>query len=93
MIGTVGQGPRPSRRPGRRVLRAAQIIASVAIVIGVFAGILPKIADYSAVWATIGSLTWFELGTLVVVIALSGAASWAQMVAALPGLTAAQAAV
>jgi uncharacterized membrane protein YbhN (UPF0104 family) len=89
----VGQGPNTNRRPVRRALRAAQIIVSVAIVIGVFAGILPKIADYSAVWVSIGSLTWFELGTLVAVTACSGLASWGQMVASLPGLTVAQAAV
>jgi uncharacterized membrane protein YbhN (UPF0104 family) len=74
-------------------MRTVQVVVSVAVVVGVFAGILPQIADYSAVWATIKSLTLFELATLLAATAFNTAAFWPQMMAALPGLTLGQAAV
>jgi putative heme transporter len=84
---------KPDRHGRKRLLRVVQIVVSLGIVLGIFAGILPRIADYSAVWATIGSLTWFELLSLFAVTALHSIAALPQMVASLPGLTLAQAAV
>jgi uncharacterized membrane protein YbhN (UPF0104 family) len=85
--------PKPRRHGSKRLLRIVQIVVSLGVVLGIFAGILPKIADYSAVWATIRSLTWFELLSLFAITALHSIAVLPQMVASLPGLTLAQAAV
>jgi uncharacterized membrane protein YbhN (UPF0104 family) len=66
----------------------------VGIVLVIFAGVLPKIADYSAVWATIRkSLTWFELLSIFAVTTLHTMAVWPLIAASLPGMTLAQAAV
>jgi putative heme transporter len=89
----LAEGPKPGRHGSKRLLRVVQIVVSLGVVLGVFAGILPKIADYSAVWATIRSLTWFELLSLFAISTLHSMAVWPQMVASLPGLTLAQAAV
>jgi uncharacterized membrane protein YbhN (UPF0104 family) len=84
---------KPGRRGSKRFLRVVQIVVSLGVVLGVFVGILPRIADYSAVWATIRSLTWFELMSLFAITTIHSMALWPQMVASLPGLTLAQAAV
>jgi putative heme transporter len=80
-------------RQKKRLRRVVQTAVSLGIVLGIFAGILPRIADYSDVWTSIRSLTWFELVTLLVATAFASAATWPQIVASLPGLTLAQAAV
>jgi putative heme transporter len=85
--------PNPGRDGSKRVLLVAETVVSLGVVLTVFAGILPRIADYSAVWATIRSLTWFELLSLFAVTVLHSIAVLPQMVASLPGLTLAQAAV
>jgi uncharacterized membrane protein YbhN (UPF0104 family) len=86
--------PEPGRHGNKRLLRVVQIAVSVGIVLGIFAGILPKIADYSAVWATIRkSLTWFELLSIFAVTTLHTMAVWPLIAASLPGMTLAQAAV
>ncbi len=85
--------PKSGQRGKRRILRITQIAVSLGIVLGIFAGILPRIADYSAVWATIRALTWFELLSLLVITALHSMALWPQVVASLPGMTLGQAAV
>lgn len=85
--------PKPGRYGRKRVLRIAQIVLSLALVLGVFAGVLPRIADYSAVWSTIRTLTWFELLGLFAVTTLHTMALWPQLTASLPGLSLAQAAV
>jgi hypothetical protein len=87
------EASKPGRHRKKRLLRVVQIVVSLGVVLGIFAGILPKIADYSAVWATIRSLTWFELLSLFAITTLHSMAVWPQMVASLPGLTLAQAAV
>ena len=79
------------RRTG--LVRIVQIGVSVVVVAVVFAGILPKIADYSKVGETIAGLSWFEVVTLVAASMLTTAAFWPQLIAALPGLKVGQAAV
>ena len=81
---------RPLRR---RLLRVVQIAAAAGVVVGVFVGILPKIADYREVWASIRSLEGYELLALLAATALTSVANWPQLMASLPGLTLAQAAV
>src|SRR6266511_800690 len=79
--------PAAPRSRRRRIVRAVQVVVSLAIVVGIFVGVLPKIADYSAVWATIRDLTWLALVTLLAVTVLNILTYWPQMVAAMPGLT------
>jgi uncharacterized membrane protein YbhN (UPF0104 family) len=91
MDGTAAKRPPNPRR--KRIIRTIQIVVSLGIILGIFVGILPKIADYSSVWAAITSLTWLELVTLLAVTFLNIVTYWPQMVAAMPGLTLGQAAV
>jgi uncharacterized membrane protein YbhN (UPF0104 family) len=77
----------------RRLLRVAQFVVSLAIVAGIFAFAMPRVADYSDVWATIADLTWMEMVTLLGATGLNLATYWPVIVASMPGLTLAQAAV
>ena len=84
----------PIHHPQRkRVVRTIQIVISAVVVIGIFVGILPKIASYSSVWKTITSLTWLELLTLIAATVFNLFTYWWQMMAAMPGLKLGQAAV
>jgi uncharacterized membrane protein YbhN (UPF0104 family) len=73
--------------------RALQGLVSLAIVVGIFVGVLPQIADYSDVWATIRDMTWMELVTLIAAGIWNLVTYWFVLVAALPGLVIPQAAV
>jgi uncharacterized membrane protein YbhN (UPF0104 family) len=73
--------------------RIVQAIISIAVVVGIFVGVMPQIADYSEVWATIRSLTWLEATTLALVALWNLATYWFVMVAALPGMRLREAAV
>ncbi len=79
-----------SKPPWRRIL---QSVVSVAIVVGIFVGVMPQIADYSEVWATIKSLTWLESVSLALIAFWNLATYWFVLVAALPGLRIREAAV
>jgi uncharacterized protein (TIRG00374 family) len=74
-----------SRR--KKIIRVIGILLSFGIIVGIFVGVLPKIADYAAVWATIKALTWLELVSLLLVTVLNILTYWPQMMAAMPGLT------
>jgi putative heme transporter len=65
----------------------------VAVVVVIFALVLPKIASYADVWKTISSLTWLEISTLVLTAVFNLFTYWWQMMSALPGLSLGQAAV
>ena len=80
-------------RGHRRLLRIVQVGVSLVVAAGIFVGVLPKIADYSAVGATIAGLSWFELVTLIAAAAFVTAMFWPQLTASLPGLTLGQAAI
>jgi uncharacterized membrane protein YbhN (UPF0104 family) len=80
-----------SRR--RTIIRLVQVLVSLAIIVGVFAYAIPKIADYSSVWASINSLTSTQLLILLGVTAFNIFTYWPQMTASMPGLTLAQAGV
>jgi putative heme transporter len=77
----------------KRMIRVAQVVLSLAIVIGIFAFAIPKIANYGDVWRAVQAMSWLELTTLLLVTALNIFAYWPVMVASMPGLTIAQAAV
>lgn len=73
--------------------RTVQGVVSLAIVAGIFVGVLPRLANYSDVWDTITAMTGLEAGTLVVVGAWNLVTYWFVMVAVLPGLRYREAAV
>ena len=73
--------------------RLIQGLVSTAVVVGIFVGVMPQIADYSDVWATIRSLSGFEAITLALVAFWNLATYWFVLVAALPGLRLREAAV
>lgn len=79
-------GPEGVGRTGFPWKRVLQGVVSLAIVAGIFLGVMPQIAGYGEVWETIRALTWRE-GTSLIVLALWNLATyWFVMVAALPGL-------
>ena len=82
--------PRPKRRP---LLRGIQVALSAAVVIAIFALVLPKIASYGDVWKTITSLTSLEMASLFAATLVNVVSYWWQMQAAMPGLGFWQAAV
>jgi putative heme transporter len=91
---TTGNGPAPPARPQHRpLLRGIQIALSIAVVVAIFALILPKIASYADVWKTITQLTWLEMASLIAATIFNLFTYWWQLQAALPGLTLGQAAV
>jgi uncharacterized membrane protein YbhN (UPF0104 family) len=69
-----------------RSKRVIQSLISVVVVVGIFVGVMPQIADYGEVWATIRSLTWLESVSLALVAFWNLATYWFVLVAALPGL-------
>ena len=68
-------------------------LVSFVVVIAIFVGVLPRVAEFSQVWATIRAMTWLELGSLGAAAALKLLTHWLVLVAVLPGLRLRQAAV
>jgi uncharacterized membrane protein YbhN (UPF0104 family) len=88
--GQTATGSRTGRRGWMPVLRT---VVAIAVAILIFALIIPKIASYQAVWQTITRLTALELAVLVLATIFNLFTYWWQMVAAMPGLSTAKAAV
>lgn len=82
----------PAKRPAVWK-RVAQATISIVVVVGIFVGVMPQIADYSEVWGTIRSLTWLESVSLALVAFWNLATYWFVLVAALPGMRLREAAV
>lgn len=82
--------PHDDARTWRRFARTG---ISLAVVVAIFVGALPKVADYGDVWSTIRGMTWFEVGTLVLVGLVNLATYWFVLTSALPGLRLREAAV
>jgi putative heme transporter len=59
---------------------------SLAVVVGVFVFVLPKIADYGAVWDTLQNLGWREIATLSAAELLNLATFAPPYMSVLPGL-------
>ncbi|SDX31455.1 conserved hypothetical protein [Geodermatophilus africanus] len=77
------------RHPLRRVLTGpvGRAALTVAVVVAVFGGVLPRIADYSAAWELVRGLTALEvagIGVIALVNLFSYAPLW---MAAMPGLS------
>lgn len=70
-----------------RVKRVVQALLSLVIVVGIFVYAIPRIADYSAVWATITDLTPMEMLSLVAATLFNLVTYWLANMAALPGLS------
>jgi putative heme transporter len=77
----------------KRLIRIIQIVVSLAIVVGIFAFAIPKIANYGDVWRAVNDMTWLEMSSLIAVSAFNIITYWPLMVASMPGLTMGQAAV
>ena len=77
----------------KRLIRIAQIVISLVLVVGIFAFAIPKIANYGDVWRAVTAMTPIEIGSLLLVSALNILTYWPLMVASMPGLTLGQAAV
>ena len=67
--------------------RIIAIVVSVAVIGGVFAFALPKIADYGKVWDVVQGLSWEWIVALLVASALDIATYAPPWVASLPGLS------
>lgn len=83
----LASGP-PARSRGGKVLGrpVVRTALSVAVVVVVFAGVLPRIADYGQAWALVRSLTAAE-AALLGVVGTANLVSYAPLwTAALPGL-------
>jgi putative heme transporter len=75
------------------LLRITQAGFPVAILVAIFGFAVPKFARYASVWAVLQGLTWSQLVLLVAATLFSLVVYWPVLVASLPGLTLAQAAV
>ncbi len=73
--------------------RIVQALVSLAIVVGIFVGIMPQIADYGEVGETIKAMTLLEVTTLILVGLWNLVTYWFVLTAALPGLRLREAAV
>jgi putative heme transporter len=71
---------------GRSTKKILGFIASMIIVVGIFAFAIPKFADYSAVWAAAKTMTPLEIGSLMVAMVFNLFTYWWANMAALPGL-------
>jgi uncharacterized membrane protein YbhN (UPF0104 family) len=82
--------------PRRSRIRIRQVVGplvSLALIVAVFGVFLPQFTSLSSVWATVRSMTFWELATLGVAAVWNLATYWLVMVATMPGLTYRQAAV
>ena len=71
---------------GRSTKKILGAIASLIIVVGIFAFAIPKFADYSAVWKAAKTMTPLEIGSLFAATVFNLFTYWWANMAALPGL-------
>lgn len=74
----------PMGKPRARRLAGAAI--GLAVVVGVFVFVLPRIADYGAVWGAVKDLSWWGIAALAAATALNLVTFAPPWQAALPGL-------
>lgn len=80
-----------ARRPTLK--RVLQAVFSTVVVVGIFVGVLPRIAGYGEVWEAITAMTWIEILGLAIVTLWNLVTYWFVLVAVLPGLSYPKAAV
>ena len=85
-----GQEPKEKHSPVRRIVSA---VISLVIVGTIFIVAIPRFADYSAVWATVTTLTPVEFASLLLATVFNLFTYWLANMAALPGLRLGKAAV
>jgi putative heme transporter len=69
------------------VRRVLQGVLSLALVVAIFVFALPRLADFSEVWAELAEMTWLEFATLTAASLWNIVTYWFVMMGALPGLT------
>lgn len=85
--------PTDAERRRALIKRIVQGVISLAVVVGIFVGVMPRIASYGDVWNTIRAMTWLEVTTLVLIGLWNLVTYWLVLTAVLPGLTYPQAAI
>jgi uncharacterized membrane protein YbhN (UPF0104 family) len=84
----------PSARLKRnRTLRVVRALLFPAILVGVFFGALPHLADMEAVWRVIADMSPAEVAVLVALTLLNVVTYWPVLMAGMPGLTPGRAAL
>jgi uncharacterized membrane protein YbhN (UPF0104 family) len=86
----IAEAAKKKHSPLRRIISAA---ISLVIVGAIFIYAIPRFADYSAVWATVSTLTPIEFWTLFAAMIFNLFTYWLANMAALPGLRLGPAAV
>ncbi len=76
----------PPRSRSRWIRRGITIAIGLAVVVGTFAFVLPRFANYGAVWAEVRELSWGWIGVLLATVVFNVATFAPQWMAALPGL-------
>lgn len=76
--------PKTKRRLSWRTALGGGV--GIAVIVGTFVFILPKVADYRDVWAVVKELSWSQVGLLLGATALNLATYAPPLQAALPGL-------
>jgi uncharacterized protein (TIRG00374 family) len=76
--------PKTKRRLSWRTALGGGV--GIAVIVGTFVFILPKVADYRDVWAVVKGLSWSQIGLLLGATALNLATFAPPWQAALPGL-------
>jgi uncharacterized protein (TIRG00374 family) len=74
------------RNRGSLVRRGVQITLAAAVVVGIYAVGLPRIAEFSDVWDAVLRMTWLEAATLAALALWNLATYWLVEVASFPGL-------
>jgi putative heme transporter len=92
-VSTTPSAPTVARRRRPRLRQVLGPLVSVAIIVGVFWYFLPQFTSISAVWASIRSMTWWQMSLLALAAMWNLATYWIVMVATMPGLTYRQASV
>lgn len=82
-----------SSSPLSSARRALRLLLSVAVVVAIFVGVLPRIASVSDVWPVITGMSALEVLVLTAVAGLSLLTYAPVLMASLPGLTLAQSVV
>ena len=76
----------PAKKKGSLKKRAVIGGVGIAVLVGTFVFILPRIADYRSVWDVVKDLTWEQIGVLVLTVIGNLATYAPPWMAALPGL-------
>jgi uncharacterized protein (TIRG00374 family) len=85
--------PAQPKKKGSLKKRIAIGGVGIAVLVGTFVFILPRIADYRSVWDVVQDLTWEQIGLLVLTVIGNLATYAPPWMAALPGLGYRQASV